>query len=407
MPWFRILFLGLISLLGFNNDIFAQNTLVSPQDFTAFDTPNDAGGSVSLTWRVVPENNKPEVPYLILAATAPDGPWFEQTTLVNLKSDYPQYFGLSASNKLWSYCEITDFKQSLTDDNPKPITATTYFKLAVTDGSKTLGFSSVVSAMHQGNWFDASKINILIFVVIFSFVIMFFISLARKNPDLFIRRIPGLDAIEEAIGRATEMGKPILYLNGLDGMGSLSTIAATSILGKVARKVANYDSQIKVPCRDPIVMSVCQEVVREAYLEAGRPDAYNQDNIFFITDDQFAYAAAVDGLMVRHKPAANLYMGYYYAESLLLAETGAAIGAIQIAGTDSITQLPFFITTCDYTLMGEELYAASAYLSREPLQTGSLKGQDFTKGLIILILILGSLASTAGITFLVNLFKTF
>ena len=41
------------------------------------------------------------------------------------------------------------------------------------------------------------------------------------------------------------------------------------------------------------------------------------------------------------------------------ARLGNAAGAIQIAGTDAVTQLPFFITTCDYTLIGEELYAAS------------------------------------------------
>ena len=381
--------------------------LSPPQEFTAFDTPNDDGKSISLTWRVISENNRAGVYYIVYAAQTTDGPWQEQTRLVNLKSDYPQYFGLRESNNQWHFYEITGIKKDGTDDNPIPITTTTYFKLSVTDGTQTIEFPKIVSATPKGNWFDTSKLNVLIFVIIFSFLVMFFISLARKNPNLFIRHIPGLDAIEETIGRATEMGKPILYLNGLYGMDSLSTIAATSILGKVARKVANYDSQIKVPCYDPIVMSVCQEVVREAYLEAGRPDAFKEDNIFFVSSDQFAYAAAVDGIIVRDKPAANIYMGYYFAEALLIAETGAATGAMQIAGTDAITQLPFFITTCDYTLMGEELYAASAYLSREPLQLGSLKGQDYSKGFIIIMIVLGAALSTAGATFLVNLFRTF
>ena len=59
-------------------------------------------------------------------------------------------------------------------------------------------------------------------------------------------------------------------------------------------------------------------------------------------------------------------MGKFFAESLLFAETGNSIGAIQIAGTGSQTQIPFFVTACDYTLMGEEFFAASAYLSKEP-----------------------------------------
>jgi hypothetical protein len=80
-------------------------------------------------------------------------------------------------------------------------------------------------------------------------------------------------------------------------------------------------------------------------------------------------------------------MGYFYAEALILAETGASTGAVQIAGTDSVMQLPFFITACDYTLMGEELYAASAYLSREPLLLGGLIGQDWGKVVIVVILV--------------------
>jgi hypothetical protein len=222
-------------------------------------------------------------------------------------------------------------------------------------------------------------------------IILVAITRARRNPNMFIRRISGLEAVDEAIGRATEMGKPVLYLNGMNDLSDLSTLAAINILGRVARRIADYDSDLIVPTRDPVVMTVAQEVVREGYIDVGRPDSFKQDNIFFVTDDQFAFTAATCGIMLRDKPAATFFMGYYYAESLLLAETGASIGAIQIAGTDSQSQLPFFITTCDYTLIGEELYAASAYLSREPMLLGSLKGQDFGKAVLMLIIILQTL----------------
>jgi len=87
----------------------------------------------------------------------------------------------------------------------------------------------------------------------------------------------------------------------------------------------------------------------------------------------------------------------FWAESLLLAETGNNIGAIQIAGTDSVTQLPFFITACDYTLIGEELYAASAYLSRDPILVGSLKASDLEKAILLFFLVFGSIASVISI----------
>ena len=109
--------------------------------------------------------------------------------------------------------------------------------------------------------------------------------------------------------------------------------------------------------------------------------------VHYVTDDQFAYAAGVNGIMLREKPAAIFFQGKFYAESLLLAETGNSIGAIQIAGTGSSSQIPFFVTACDYTLIGEEFYAASAYLSGSPEMLGSIKGQDYVKvGCIILII---------------------
>jgi len=152
-----------------------------------------------------------------------------------------------------------------------------------------------------------------------------------------------------------------------------------------------------VPHRDPITMAVCQEITKQAYLEAGKPDLFKEDSNFFITSDQFSYTAAVDGIMLRKKPAANFFMGSYFAEALLLTETGASTGAIQIAGTDSDHQLPFFVTTCDYTLIGEELYAASAYLSREPVQLGTLRGQDIGKAMILSVIAIGVLLATVGV----------
>jgi len=184
----------------------------------------------------------------------------------------------------------------------------------------------------------------------------------------------------------------------------VATIASLNILSQVAKKTAEYGTKLIVPNRDAVVYTVAREVVKEACYSVGRPDAFDPSSVFYVTDSQFGYAAAVDGIMLRERPATNFFLGMFWAESLILAETGAATGAIQIAGTDSITQLPFFITACDYTLIGEELYAASAYLSNEPLLVGSLKGQDWAKALIWILLVIGSLIGIAGGAWVFKLF---
>ncbi|MCP4583058.1 MAG: hypothetical protein GY839_15725 [candidate division Zixibacteria bacterium] len=244
--------------------------------------------------------------------------------------------------------------------------------------------------------FRAERLNALIFMVLFSIVILIYTNWAKSGKQMFIRKINGLDEVEEAVGRATEMGKPVLFIPGLQELDEIETIAGISILGRVARITARYDTPLLVPVRYPLVLAAGQEVVEQAYIEAGNPDAYNKDMVRYVAGEQFAYTATVNGMMMRERPATNIYMGAFFAESLLLAETGNAAGSIQIAGTAQPAQLPFFVAACDYTLMGEELYAASAYLSREPLLLGGLKGQDWIKILLVALVIIGIVLVSFG-----------
>jgi len=223
-------------------------------------------------------------------------------------------------------------------------------------------------------------------VTISCFTIEYFIRKAKNGESIYMRPIPAMKAMEEAVGRATEMGKPVLYVPGISGLDEIDTIAGVIILGHIAGMTAEYEADLHVPCCVPIVMEAAKESCKEAYLKKGRPDLFKNDMVHYVTDDQFAYAAGVNGIMLREKPAAIFYQGKFYAESLILAETGSSIGSIQVAGTGSSSQIPFFVTACDYVLIGEEFYAASAYLSGSPEMIGSIKGQDYVK-LLCMILI--------------------
>lgn len=254
------------------------------------------------------------------------------------------------------------------------------------------------------NWLDKNKLLALFASIIFGIMVFFFVGKARKGHDLYIRPIAGIHEIDNAIGRATEMGRPILYIMGLGGLSDIAVIASLGILSQVAKKAAEYDTKLIVPCYDYIVMPVAQEIVREAHYEAGRPDSYDKNNVFYLTHVQFAYVAGVNGIMIREKVATNFFLGSFAAEALLMTETGNTIGSIQIAGSDAVTQIPFFITTCDYTLIGEEFYAASAYLNRNPMQLGTLKAQDYFKFLILSFIIIGTFLSTIQVMRLIQIF---
>ncbi len=246
-------------------------------------------------------------------------------------------------------------------------------------------------------WFDGTRFWFLVTLLMLSGAVAVYIVLARRGLPIKVRRIAGLDAIDDAVGRATEMGRPCLFVPGINDMNDIQTIAGLTVLSKVATTAAEYDAKIEVPTSRSLVMTAARETMQTAYLTAGRPEAYNPDSVYYVTDEQFGYVAYIQGMMVREKPAACFYMGSFFAESLLLAETGNGIGAIQIAGTAQPAQLPFFVAACDYTLIGEEFFAASAYLSGEPDQLGSLKGQDVGKMIVAAGIILGTLAATVQV----------
>ncbi len=337
-------------------------SLAPPTDVRAYDTPDDGGGSITIEWQLSTDDS------------ALDG--YEIYRSEN-SIDY-EMVGLVGRGRFQYDDNTADRKEY-------------YYKVASLK-DKTKAFSQIsLPAMSSPQWFNRKTTNLLIAMFVFSGIMLYYLLRGRRAHKFSIRKIAGLDAVDDAIGRATEMGKPVLYVPGTGTIGNIATIASLNILGEVAKRSGQYGTSLIAPHADPIVYTVSREIVKESYTSISRPDLFDSDKVFFITDSQFAFAAAIDGIMLREQPAANFFIGYFRAESLILAETGSTTGAIQIAGTDVIHQLPFFVTACDYTIIGEELYAASAYLSREPMLLSAIKGEDLGKIVIFALLCIASL----------------
>jgi hypothetical protein len=361
-----------------------------PTNLNVFDIPNDHGHGVVVEWTLSADDGAGKndvVGYHVYRADSASGPFVLRQT-VPMGVDSTNDWGVKESDSPDYYPNSKDF----------------YYKVAAyNDGGENA--SEVFGPVQaKGQWFNPHKWPVLVAVLLFTIFMLYFIYRAKHGAELYIRPLAGIEAVDEAIGRATEMGKPILYILGLGTAADIATIASFTILGRVAKKVAEYQTSLIVPCYDPIVMTIAQETVKTGYYNAGRPDAYNEDSVYFLTNQQFAYVGGVNGIMLRERPATNLYLGKFYAESLILAETGAVAGSIQISGTDEVTQIPFFVVACDYTLIGEELYAASAYLGREPVLLGTLKAQDYGKAIVILCIILGTVAAIFNWDWFVHLF---
>ncbi|MEN3045390.1 MAG: fibronectin type III domain-containing protein [Candidatus Hydrothermales bacterium] len=339
--------------------------ILPPFNVKAVDFPNDAGGKIKIEWSLSSDDSIIDY-YILFREQEVAHKWSEPETVAVLKRGESSYIDSGVKDKVNYRYFIRAIKGEEYSDSEK---------------------SNVVYSSAQ--WFHKKRISALILLIVIVSLLLFYIERAKRGIPLFIRKIPGLDAIDEAVGRSTELGKPLLFSLGLGTIADIPTIAGLSILKRVAKKAAEYETDLMVPCFEPVVFVAAQETVKEGYLEAGRPDLYKEGNVFFLSYEQFGYAAGVDGLILREKPGAIFLQGYFYAESLIIAETGNSIGAIQISGTTAVTQLPFFVAATDYTLIGEEMYAASAYLERDPLSLATIKGEDWVKMLLIILISIG------------------
>ena len=240
---------------------------------------------------------------------------------------------------------------------------------------------------------EHSTPGIILLLILFIAPVLYLIKKAQKGEEIFVRRIPGVDAVDEAIGRSAELGKPIAFSTGLTSVSPV-LYACLGVLAHVSYRAARFRSKLLVPQYNPEAMAIVEDVVRDSYRDARRVSAFDPQSIMFLSESQFAFASGYQGIVHREKVASAFLFGYFAAESLILAEAGQQVGAMQVAASVSPEQVPFFICTCDYTLIGEELYASSAYLSREPIQLGSLAAQDLAKLVFVFLIVVGCIIAT-------------
>jgi hypothetical protein len=231
----------------------------------------------------------------------------------------------------------------------------------------------------------------------------------NNGKDIHIRRVPGLDAIEEAVGRCAEMGKPVICSYGLAGF-SYWTLAGLSILSHVAKLSARTGTRLIVPTGGStsslIVRPVAEEIVKTAYVMEGAESDFNPDDLPFLSGQQYAYVGGYVGIMQRTRPGSVIMTGSHWSDAMNIAETSNAVGAVTITSGSYISNVAALACASDYILIGEEAPAAGAYLSEDTSQRASIRVQDIYKWLAIGLTIIGLLTSSVGFDVVTNLLST-
>jgi hypothetical protein len=345
-----------------------------PTDVKAEDVPDDDGQAIEITWT---ESKSEEI---------------QGYEIWRVDSAGERHRAGEATPLDTSFTDEADDENPLERDVPY-----TYVVRALGPGGAAADSEPSPEVKAAASWFDTTRAASLVAVALFAGMFFFLVLRGRGGAELYVRPIKALDALDDAVGRAAEMGRPIMYSPGLSGVSDPATVASLSILSRVARRAARLHTRIKVPNYGPLTWPVAQNIVREAFAAAGRSEEYNPDDVSYLTSRFLTYAAAVAGIMTRDRTASNFLIGHFYSEALILAETGVATGALQIGGTDSVTQLPFIITTCDHTMIGEEMFAAAALVGGDPISRSTIKAQDWFKALAMVAMLTAMLAGVIGL----------
>jgi hypothetical protein len=90
-------------------------------------------------------------------------------------------------------------------------------------------------------------------------------------------------------------------------------------------------------------------------------------------------------------------IGHFGVEGALLAEAAERENTFLIGSSDALPAQAALFATAQEALIGEELFAASAYLGASGSHSNSLTVQDVLRWIIILALLVGSGLKLFGI----------
>lgn len=230
------------------------------------------------------------------------------------------------------------------------------------------------------------------------------IYMAKKGKAREIRPISGLDAVYEGVRRSAEMGRPVFMTAGFGGVGSGQIAAGLAMLEVVATQCATLDVPLLTTFASSQTIAAAEKIVSEVYEREGKQEEYSPGKqVIFFSGEQYAWCAGLGSMMQRERPACNVYLGTFFSEALYTGECGSRVGALQIAGSTQQLALPLLAMTMDHLMIGEEIYAAAAKITEDPIQMGSIAAQDVGKAIIFILAITGVIAKMMGLDVIVKL----
>ena len=240
----------------------------------------------------------------------------------------------------------------------------------------------------------------LIIILLGVLLLIGFMLLARSGFKPALRPLRGYDSLQEQVGQAVESGGRVhvsLGPNSIIGEETATTLAGLAMLDITTERSAISDRPPIGTTADATTLPVLSDTMRRAYQRQGSPENFTPVSARLVALDALTLAAGATGIIADDDVRANVLIGSFGSEVALMAEAGARQHVTQTIGSDRLEGQAVSYVMADSPLIGEELYAARAYLTGEPSATAGLAVQDVLRWVIIGFILFGAVLQTLGL----------
>ncbi|MCS6906629.1 MAG: hypothetical protein RML93_01955 [Anaerolineales bacterium] len=225
-------------------------------------------------------------------------------------------------------------------------------------------------------------------------------TLVQRKVPYTLREIPGFQRLRRAIGLAVEDGKRIHISLGRGVLLSENfgvTLSGLGVLKLLSRFALISDHPPIATTGEGSLMLLAQDGLRSTYNRLGLAPRNLPQQAVLAGTTPLAYGVGAYLETREGRIAVDLLIGHLGNEAAWLGEASHRQGNLSIAGSDHLTAQAVFTAVATYALIGEEVFAAGAYLDSNTAQRASLQTQDIARWAIVVFLILASGAKLLGI----------
>jgi hypothetical protein len=226
-------------------------------------------------------------------------------------------------------------------------------------------------------------------VILAAVLLLALTFIKRKSPPAF-REIAALTRLKRAAGLAVEDGTRLHVSLGRGGLVSprgAASLSALALLRQIGEQTSISDRPPVATSGDPVLAALSQDTLQAACQSAGVDELFQPTSGRLGGLTPFSYAAGAMTVARQEQVSTDVLMGDFGAEVGLLTEASERENSTLIAATSEPSAQAILFASATQPLVGEELFAAPAYIGNNPAQRASLQVQDILRWLIILALL--------------------